>query len=241
MKLCDYDCGREAKIQFDNGNWCCSKNVHSCSEVRKKIGWLKNRKRGPQSQDHKEKRLKDISGNKNPSKRPEVRKKISESKKGKKLGPHTKEHNKKIGESMKGENNPSKRPEVRKKNSKTNKEKFKDPEFCKKFGKRFLVKPTKPEIFIEEILKDLNLEKYEYVGDFKIWIGGKNPDFINEEDKKIIEFFGWRHTKKATGIPNKNHEKNQLKHFLKYGYKCLVLWDKDLKNTKSLKKRLIRF
>lgn len=31
--ICDYGCGREAKFQFKNGNWCCENNIAKCSNV----------------------------------------------------------------------------------------------------------------------------------------------------------------------------------------------------------------
>ena len=37
MKLCEYGCGQEAKYQFKNGKWCCSKSYNSCPFQRKKI------------------------------------------------------------------------------------------------------------------------------------------------------------------------------------------------------------
>lgn len=36
MRICDYGCGREAKYQFQNGKWCCSKYFSQCPEIRKK-------------------------------------------------------------------------------------------------------------------------------------------------------------------------------------------------------------
>lgn len=36
MQLCEYGCGQEAKFQFKNGKWCCSKNYLSCPHQRKK-------------------------------------------------------------------------------------------------------------------------------------------------------------------------------------------------------------
>lgn len=44
-KLCDYGCGKEAKYQFKNGRWCCSKSHNTCSANKqknreKKIGKL---------------------------------------------------------------------------------------------------------------------------------------------------------------------------------------------------------
>jgi len=35
-KLCDYGCGQEAKYQFKNGKWCCSKWHSSCQKIKKK-------------------------------------------------------------------------------------------------------------------------------------------------------------------------------------------------------------
>ncbi len=95
-------------------------------------------------------------------------------------------------------------------------------------------------MFLIEVLSNLNL-KYIFTGNYKIWIGGKNPDFINETDKKIIEFFGWWHTKDATKIPDIDTENNRITHFFTYGYKCLILWDKDLQDIESLKDKLLSF
>lgn len=36
MKLCEYGCGQEAKYQFKNGKWCCSKYYGSCPSQRKR-------------------------------------------------------------------------------------------------------------------------------------------------------------------------------------------------------------
>jgi len=36
-RLCDYGCGQEAKYQFKNGKWCCSKYISQCPIVKKKI------------------------------------------------------------------------------------------------------------------------------------------------------------------------------------------------------------
>ena len=36
--ICEYGCGQEAKYQFKNGKWCCSKNHRQCPEIKKKMG-----------------------------------------------------------------------------------------------------------------------------------------------------------------------------------------------------------
>ena len=38
IHICEYGCGQEAKYQFKNDNWCCSKSHQSCPAQRKKIG-----------------------------------------------------------------------------------------------------------------------------------------------------------------------------------------------------------
>jgi len=35
MNICDYGCGQEAKYQFKNGKWCCSKIYNQCPYIRK--------------------------------------------------------------------------------------------------------------------------------------------------------------------------------------------------------------
>jgi len=61
MRLCDYGCGQEAKYQFKNGRLCCSDHYKKCSERRKAF-----------------------SGENNPTKRLEVRRRIRELKLGRK-------------------------------------------------------------------------------------------------------------------------------------------------------------
>ena len=44
MRLCDYGCGQEAKIQFKNGKMCCNKNIASCPKIKESnIGGSKRR------------------------------------------------------------------------------------------------------------------------------------------------------------------------------------------------------
>ena len=37
IHMCYYGCGQEAKYQFKNGKWCCSKSQNSCPIIRKKF------------------------------------------------------------------------------------------------------------------------------------------------------------------------------------------------------------
>ncbi len=108
LGICKY-CGNNAYYQFKNGVLCCENNTAKCSVLRKIASEAK-------------------TGNKNPAKRPEVRKKISEANKGRKL---SKETRKKQSIAKKGikkskefcnnrsirmkKYNPMKRPEIAKK------------------------------------------------------------------------------------------------------------------------------
>jgi len=57
IQLCEYGCGQEAKHQFKNGKWCCSKYHSSCPQIKKvKIG-------SKLSENHK-KKIRDTMKNK---------------------------------------------------------------------------------------------------------------------------------------------------------------------------------
>ncbi len=87
MSLCDYGCGQEAKYQFKNGKWCCSKTHRSCPEICIKVSEaLKGKKRSSFSE--------------------ETRVKMSESKKGKKRSPFSEETRRIMSEAKKGKNHP---------------------------------------------------------------------------------------------------------------------------------------
>ena len=108
--LCEYGCGQEAKHQFKNGKWCCSKCVTQCLAVRKKNSqnskgnsvWCKGKHL---SEEHKKKLSKKMKG-RVVSK--ETRIKISKFQKGKYVSDKTR---KKLSESRigkyKGEDNPN--------------------------------------------------------------------------------------------------------------------------------------
>lgn len=92
-------------------------------------------------------------------------------------------------------------------------------------------------------LSKLFPNEYKYVGNGSILIGFKNPDFINVKgQKKIIELFGdYWHSKKKTGRTKKQEEFQRVKHFAKYGYKTLIVWESELRDIIVLKKKLIEF
>jgi len=118
--------------------------------------------------------------------------------------------------------------EMSEKISKSMKEKFRDPDFCKRWGQSHRVMPNKLEQEVETILDKLFPGEYKYVGDFDTFIGGKCPDFINVNgQKKIIEVFGnyWH---------KEGDEQERINHFTKYGFKTLVIWEEEFVSNKDL-------
>lgn len=105
---------------------------------------------------------------------------------------------------------------------------WQNEEYAKEMGRKFTIKPSTSEKFLIEFLDTHFPNEWKYVGDFKFWIEGRNPDFININGKKaIIEYNGhWKHTKV------KDEAKTQ--HYAKYGFKTLNLYPTDLKNEKNL-------
>lgn len=101
------------------------------------------------------------------------------------------------------------------------------------------IKPNKPETFLIELLKNLGLTNYKYVGDGSFWIERFNPDFIHDDgQKKIIEFFGqYWHSR-----PDYNErDKRRLKTYKKYGYKTLIISEKHLTDLDKLTLKLKSF
>lgn len=104
-------------------------------------------------------------------------------------------------------------------------------------------KPNKQEIKLQKILDTLTKsKKFIFTGNFSFWIDGKNPDFLDEKNKKVIEFFGdYWHSKDITGLEKIEEEENRKKHFLKNGYQCLIIWESELKDLDVLTVKILNF
>ena len=139
-------------------------------------------------------------------------------------------------------------PETRKKLSKMSKKRWEDPEYKERVIKATfeaaMILPNKPEKKLRRILNKLFPGEYKYVGDGSVLIGHKSPDFINVNgQKKLVEMFGdYWHSKERTGLSKKEHRKQRQKHFSKYGYKTLVIWEHQLyDNIAKVKERVKNF
>jgi G:T-mismatch repair DNA endonuclease (very short patch repair protein) len=124
-------------------------------------------------------------------------------------------------------------------------EHWKNPEYAKKISSTFKHGMNKPEKIINEIIEKLG---YIFVGNFDRMINGKNPDFINDNKKKIIEHFGiWYHGERYRSSEyndfstNEEHEQQRIDHFAKEGYKCLIIWEDELKDIEKLIEKILKF
>ena len=101
--------------------------------------------------------------------------------------------------------------------------------------KALSLKPNYSEINLMSLLDKMFPKEWKYVGNFKVWLGNKNPDFINVNGKKkLIELFGEKWHKPED-------EQIRKKHFKKYGFNTLVIWAKELKDETKLKEKLMYF
>lgn len=120
---------------------------------------------------------------------------------------------------------------------------YTNEEYLISLQKGLKTKPNRVEKKLIKILEDIKINYFEFVGDFSFWIGGKNPDFINKNSKKIIELFGnYWHSKEITGVDELIHERQRIKHFDKFGYKTLIIWENEIKdNLIEVKNKIINF
>lgn len=143
------------------------------------------------------------------------------------------EHRKKLSEShkgqipwMKGKNHTE---EAKEKIRLKQLELLKNPEYLKKILS--CAKPNKAEIKLSKLIQGYG---FKYVGDGKLVLGGKCPDFVNRERNKIIELFGeyWHQPEE---------EDERIAHFKNFGYDALIVWNRELRNEQNLVHRIESF
>ena len=91
------------------------------------------------------------------------------------------------------------------------------------------VRPTKPEIILNDYLDAKFPGEWKYNGDCSesIIIGGKVPDFVNVNGKKaVIECFGlyWHNPIK---FPKRSSFEQLKSHYSKYGFSCVIIWEDE--------------
>lgn len=238
FNLCDYGCGQEAKYQFKNGKWCCSNHSNKCTAMS--IKYSGNNCVFKRAENIEKIKLANVG--RKASK--ETKLKLSERRKGTKNPfynkKHTEESKLKISLKNLGHKGPVWTKEQIEEIRVRSKKYFLDSSYLKKLQKGLNTRPNKVETKILELLNYLYPDKFSYCGDFSFWIDGKNPDFVDISNKKVIDFFGYSHEYwyrsryKNNFESDKDHEEKRINHFEKEGYKSLILWDKDLKEMENL-------
>ncbi len=101
------------------------------------------------------------------------------------------------------------------------------------------LKPNKKEKLLNKLLNEWLPKEYEFVGNGKVVFGGFCPDFINVNgQKKIIELYGdYWHNK----LEVRNRDKKRREIYKRFGYKTLIVWEKELKNLTKLKNKILEF
>ena len=98
-------------------------------------------------------------------------------------------------------------------------------------------KPNKLEQRLTELIERNGLP-FRYVGDWELIAGGKCPDFVGTDGKKLlIELFGnYWHTVKA-----RETVEERVARFREHGYETLVLWEKEMDDEQRIMDRIRQF
>ena len=93
------------------------------------------------------------------------------------------------------------------------------------------IKPNGIEQSFIELLGSFHLP-FKYVGNGEVWLGNRNPDFINTNGKKqVIELLGTYWHPLFDGA-------NRIEHYKQYGFDCLAIWEDEFKNPLKLGKKV---
>ena len=92
---------------------------------------------------------------------------------------------------------------------------------------RLKARPTSLEKKFAALCQKYTLP-YKYTGDGSVLIGYKNPDFVNINGQKI-----------CIEVANRYHhpdpyKENRIKHFAKWGWKCIVFFEDELDESEML-------
>jgi len=95
-------------------------------------------------------------------------------------------------------------------------------------------RPTDPERAVQKYLnkKFPNEWRYNGYGAEGVIFGGKVPDFVNINGKKqVLEVFGqyWHQPKEVEPLKE---------HYRKFGFKCIIIWERDCYSPERLDKIL---
>lgn len=113
-----------------------------------------------------------------------------------------------------------------------------NPEVVKKNWKSHRASKSGYEKLFEEMCNDYGLD-IEFIGDGKLFINGRNPDFIIPNTNKLVEIYSSTYLY-SNGKRDLNWVKATENHYKKEGYKCICL-DLDKKNKEDIYKEFISY
>lgn len=117
----------------------------------------------------------------------------------------------------------------------------KDPEFIKKSLMSRRIRPNKPEKIVINLIKKNNLP-FKYVGDGSYMVGIKNPDFISNNKKQVIEVFGdYYHNENKRDIPFSRTYYGTKKYYEDRGCSILIIWEHELTRIESVLNKIKDF
>lgn len=177
----------------------------------------------------------------------ETKEKMSQSLKGLNIGRHpTEETRHKLSKATTGERNPNygKKPsEVQRANlSEKISALWQNPQYVAHMMQLRRTKPNKQEQKLIKLLAE-QLPEFRYNGDFSqgVMLGGLIPDFINADGaKEVIELYGdYWHSKDGTRW--RQTELGRIMSYNSIGYRCLVIWQSELKDTDKVVEKIQAF
>jgi len=124
-------------------------------------------------------------------------------------------------------------PETLEKMSQRSSELWKDPKYAKSvFAHR---SPNNKELECFGIIDSTVPKDFKFVGNGQVTFGGKCPDFMNVNGKKLLIEFNGEYWHKG------ENTRTRARHFAKYGYRTLFIWQRELKNPEKLKRKILKF
>jgi G:T-mismatch repair DNA endonuclease (very short patch repair protein) len=144
---------------------------------------------------------------------------------------HTEETKEKNRQAHLGRNHTE---ETKKKSSNSILKLWKNEEYINNQCKGREIRPNKPETIILNLLNEHYPNEWKYTGDYSFMVNGKNPDFVNKDNNKIIELFGdyWHRN---------DNPKDRINIFKPAGYNTLVIWEKELKDIDNVINKIQKF
>jgi very-short-patch-repair endonuclease len=103
-------------------------------------------------------------------------------------------------------------------------------------------RPNGQEKKLYRVLEEIAPKQFMLNVKGQVVLGGKVPDFVNVNGKKLlIEMFGdYWHSKKIKNRTKSQEEAYRRRHFAKFGFDVLVVWENELRDIYRLKEKLIQ-